>query len=639
MQRVVAMRVGCLLGLSWLLFYCLGCASDGVVGKSSDAGGQAQEYSSGKSSSEPVPASKADRVLAVQMQESPEQISIVIEGNGPFRDYQFSRLGERQFALDLADIANKGELPSLPAESTDLRLSYSEASRGVEIIGTLVRPLDHYTLNNIGDNLTLNLYVPGVSGPSDEAASEVSGGSSTVSKNIESSKASEKSNSSRKSSSKPMASQNQLQSVAEDGTTRVAGESPNETVSMEASPLRKKYTGKPISLDLMDADLRNVLRLIADVTGTNFVVEPDVTGKVTMRVEQVPWDQILDSVLSMNNLGKEESGNVIRIAKQTKLSDEWKQREDLIKAKRATLEAAKDSGEITTQYLTVNYAQPAEISTKINEIKSEKGKISIDDRTSMIIYSDYPRRIEDAKSLLARLDKPMPQVMIEARIVSMKSTITRDLGVTWNLNLNDKSALVRDYELNMASAATGGTTDLNLGQVIGQTLLTLDLHLSASEIADQSKVIAAPKVLTLNNVKATITQGTQIPYQSQSAADSLVYSTVFKDAVVELNIVPHITPDKKVRLEIEAKQDEPDTANSVRDQPAISTRKIKTELLVADGGIIVIGGVMRQTKKNTTDTTPGLGRIPILGRLFKVEHNEDTKEELLIFISPKIVEI
>jgi type IV pilus assembly protein PilQ len=405
-------------------------------------------------------------------------------------------------------------------------------------------------------------------------------------------------------------------------------------------PLKKQYTGKPISLDLLDADLRNVLRLIADVTGSNIVIEPDVAGKVTLKVEQVPWDQVLDMVLAMNGLGMERSGNVVRVARVAKLREEVNQQNEEFKARQELLETVKDFGDLTTEYLTVNYAQPAEIAAKINEVKSEKGRISIDERTNLIIYSDYPARIATARKLITRLDRATPQVMIEARLVTMSDDTRKSLGISWNLNLNDRDPLVREFEVDILQNL-GTALNFNVAQIVGQTLVALDFNLAALETQNRTKVIAAPKVLTLNNVKATIQQGTQIPYQSQSIGDAAVLSTVFKDAVVELGVTPHITPDGKVRLEIEAKQDEPDPTVPVgpSSAPAISTRKIKTELMVADGCIVVIGGVMRDTQGYTLSTTPGLKDIPILGRLFKQETKARQKQELLIFISPKIVQL
>jgi len=364
-----------------------------------------------------------------------------------------------------------------------------------------------------------------------------------------------------------------------------------------------------------------------------------VTGKVTLKVEQVPWDQVLDMVLSMNDLGKEQLGTVIRIARQAKLKDEWKEQTQSLKAKQELIEATKDLGEISTAYLTVNYASPADIAAKITEIKSEKGKISVDERTSLILYSDFPARINAARELLGRLDKATPQVLIEARIVTMNSDLSRELGIDWKLQTSHitRSSTVPPFTQNFAvNSPPSSLFGFTWAQVIGETLVNVDLKLSALETATQLKVMAAPRVLTINNVKAVITQGTQIPYLQLSESGA-VAATQFKDAVLELQVTPHITPDQKVRLEIQAKQDEP-TSVAGATQPGIETRKIATELLVDDGNIVVIGGVIRNRDAYSRSATPGVHRIPLIGRLFKSESEEMRRTEMLIFISPKIVE-
>jgi type IV pilus assembly protein PilQ len=572
-------------------------------------------------------------LTGIQIEGRPGETVVILSGNGSFRDYFFNKVSESRFILDLGDITQVGNLPMLPPPSHGLELAYADPSttsvqiKGLRLSGIMSMPIDTYVLNTLGNNLSLTLRTlsatpPLATGPASVVSPEPP---MTVSRQ----KLSEgrSAASSRDDDTEPAPRVVRKKRAVPDGQ------------GTEAT-LKKEYKGKPISLDLLDADLRNVLRLIADVTGTNIVIEPDVTGKVTLKVEQVPWDQVLDMVLSMNGLGMQQSGNVIRVARMTRLREEVTEQAKDFEEKQKLLDVVKDFGDITTEYLTVNYAQPAEIRDKIKEVMSDKGRISIDERTNLIIYSDYPARISTARRLIARLDRATPQVMIEARIVTMGEDTTKELGIRWNLNFNDKDQPVKEYEVDLRSTAAGTALGWNFAQILGSTITKLDFNLAALETQNRSKIIAAPKVLTLNNVKATISQGNQIPYLEQSASDAGVVSTVFKDAIVELQVTPHITPDGKIRLEIEAKQDEPNpTLSGQQDQPAISTRKIKTELLVADGCIVVIGGVMRDTQGYTLDTTPGMKDIPLLGRLFKSESKVRTKEELLIFISPKIVEL
>jgi type IV pilus assembly protein PilQ len=618
------------MGLVGVLFCCWGCVAPSPAGKVStgEGPGVVQEETAASAAPEAGSAKVATLLIGVQVQGTPDETVVVLTGNGSFKDYQFRRVGDRGFSLELGDIKDPNGVPSLPMlpEYFDLRYGESGAPgmRGVELVGGLKKPLDNYIVNTVGNSLALTLYSSSGLPP---AMASHSGAASSVGKR--------KKTTSQGGTVEPSSSGN----ITAGGRTVTAKRRGDDEGESKAPGVKKKYTGKPISLDLLDADLRNVLRLISEVTGTNIVIEPDVAGRVTLKVEQVPWDQVLDMVLAMNNLGMEQRGNVIRIAKTTKLKDEMNQQYDEIKARQELMEAAKDIGELTTEYLTVNYAPPAEMAQRINEIKSEKAKLSIDERTNLIIYTDYPTRIAIARQLLKRLDKPIPQVMIEARIVTMDDDVSRSLGIRWNLNFNNSSPLHNDFAVNWLSSAAGTAFGWNLGTVIGSTMMNLDFNIAALESTNRSKVLAAPKVLTINNVKAVISQGNQIPYLQQSAADGGVVSTVFKDAIVELQVTPHITPDGKVRMEIEAKQDEPNDALKGQDgQPAIATRKIKTELLVADGCIVVIGGVMREIQSKNLNSTPGLGNVPIIGRLFKQENQRRTRQELLIFISPKIVE-
>jgi type IV pilus assembly protein PilQ len=408
---------------------------------------------------------------------------------------------------------------------------------------------------------------------------------------------------------------------------------------------KRSYGGKLISLDLMDADLKNVLRLLSDLTGTNIVIEPDVTGKVTLKVEQVPWDQVLDMVLSMNDLGKEQVGNVIRIAKQSKLRQEYLQQVESIKAKQNLAETTRDIGDILTVYLPVNFGKPAELAAKISDAKSERGKISVDERTSVIIYTDYPARVAAARQLLTRLDRPTPQVLIEARIITLNTEVKRNLGM--NLSFSEQSPIPAGSTNSQQFQVNPPLSTLNqygvmISQLVGKTLVNVDLQIQALQQVNQVRIVAAPRVMTLDNVKAVVSQGEEVPYLTVGDTAANITAVSFKDAVLELAVTPHITPDRKVRMLINAKQD---TVSSTiynignSSEPGIDTRKIQTELLVDDGNVVAIGGVINNQSTVTRSSTPGLADIPILGRLFKIDSSDDSRNELLIFISPKIVEV
>ena len=400
--------------------------------------------------------------------------------------------------------------------------------------------------------------------------------------------------------------------------------------------IKKEYTGEPISLDLQDANLVNVLRLIADISGTNMIIEPGIKGKVTLKVEKVPWDQVLDVILKMNGLGREQEGNIIRIAKLDKLRKEMEDIQKQIRAKQRVLETAQDLGEITQNYLQVNYAKADEIARQIEEVKSDKGTISVDPRTNIIIYSDYPARVKRAREILAQLDRPTPQVLIEARIVQALDTFARALGIDWSAQYDvEDGNPAFAWAINLPVPATSMAA-LSIGKLLNTTFWTLDIMLSANESVGNVKIISAPRVLTLDGVEATISQGDEIPYL-QMSQDGV--ATEFKEAVLELKVTPHITPDQKVRLEISAKKDQPGQERQTPLGPAvgIQTRKVQTELLIDSGDTIVIGGVLENTERVSQERTPGLSNIPILGYLFKNKRTDVIKQELLIFISPKVI--
>jgi type IV pilus assembly protein PilQ len=427
-----------------------------------------------------------------------------------------------------------------------------------------------------------------------------------------------------------------------------AGPPPEKVVGLapaEAMPpplvVGGRYLGQKISLDLQEVDIRNVLRLLADVTGKNIVVEPNVKGKVTLKVDNVPWDQVLELILKINDLDTVMEGNVIRIATAAKIKSELDRRREEVEAKKELMAAARDLGEITTEYLQVNYADVGDISAQIENIKSEKGTISVDNRTNLIIYSDFPKRIEVAKEILARLDRATKQVMVESRIVSANTNFSRNLGISWNASYTANSLANRlggspefDFAVAAPTAAIG-TFGLNFTR-LANNILDLDMQLDALEQAGEGRVISSPRIFTLDHVQAMIQQGDQIPYPQRTEEGTI--STAFAPATLSLTVTPHITPDGKVRMEVLAKRDQADFSRTVQDVPAIRTQEAQTELLVNDGDTIVIGGIVIRDTEWSEARVPFLWRIPILGWLFKNRQISDDKSELLIFLSPTIVE-
>ena len=415
---------------------------------------------------------------------------------------------------------------------------------------------------------------------------------------------------------------------------------------MPSPDMPRAFTGQKISLDLQEVDIRNVLRLLADVTGKNLVVEPGVAGKVTLKVDNVPWDQVLELILKINELDQVMEGNIIRIATAAKLKAELERKREVAEAQKELMAAARDLGEISTEYLQVNYADVGDISAQIDYVKSEMGTVSVDNRTNLIIYSDFPKRIETAKEILARLDKATKQVMIESRIVSANTNFSRNLGVSWNASytnnsLNNRLSSQQDsnvIDFAVAAPTSGiGTFGLNLARNLGvNNLLTLDMQLDALEQAGEGRVISSPRIFTLDHVQAMIQQGDQIPYPQRTEEGTI--STAFAPATLSLTVTPHITPDGKVRMEVLAKKDEADFSRTVQDVPAIRTQEAQTELLVDDGDTIVIGGIVISDYSWSEDRVPFLWRIPLLGWMFKNRQLVDEKTELLIFLSPSIID-
>jgi type IV pilus assembly protein PilQ len=352
---------------------------------------------------------------------------------------------------------------------------------------------------------------------------------------------------------------------------------------------------------------------------------------------------------------------VIRVATADKIRVEREQRLAALDAEQKRLAATKDIGEITTSYLQVNYADSKNIASQLDKIKSEKGTLSVDDRTNLIIYSDYPKRIENARILMSRLDRATPQVMIEARIVEASTNFSRDLGIQWggtwytqhnnrwdlgpisatgNQGLtgttleNPPTGFPQPRFIVDAPVSSIGSLGLSLARFSSNNILLLDMKLMALEGAGEVKLVSAPRIFTLDNVEAQIQQGEQIPYPQQSQ-DGI--STAFVPATLSLTVTPHITPDDRVRLQVKAKNDFADFGRTVNGTPAINTREAKTELLVNSGDTIVIGGIVKQDKSWSESRVPFLSKIPGLGWLFKSRQVRDDKSELLIFLSPTIM--
>jgi type IV pilus assembly protein PilQ len=426
-----------------------------------------------------------------------------------------------------------------------------------------------------------------------------------------------------------------------------------------------RYTGRRINIDLKDADIHNVLRLLADTGHVNIVTADDVSGTITIRMVNVPWDQVLDVVLQAKGLGMVRQGNLIRVAPLAQLQKERELR----------LAQQKQEYELTpleTRLIPISYAQADELQHRAKELLSPRGSIAVDERTNILIARDIGANLDYIEQLIRSLDTQTAQVLIEARIVEATSKYQRDVGIQWggdttfspttgnptgvafpstvavtggNYDNNTPTAglspFVRNiptpnFAVNLPAAVgtgSGGALGVTLGSI--DNTLNLGLRLSALESSGLVRIVSAPKIMVLDNREARINQGTLIPFAQVSA---LGVQTTFQEAKLQLLVRPHVTADGSVAMHVKLNRDEPDfTQTSPRGDPTILKREAETDLLVIDGHTAVIGGIYTRNTGRNLDQIPFLGDIPILGVLFQRRRAADARGELLIFITPHIV--
>jgi type IV pilus assembly protein PilQ len=422
-------------------------------------------------------------------------------------------------------------------------------------------------------------------------------------------------------------------------------------LSQDDAEKRKKdsfaYTGEKLSLNFQDIDVRSVLQLIADFTDLNLVASDTVQGNITLRLQNVPWDQALDLVLKTKGLDKRKVGNVLLVAP----ADEIAARE------RQELEAQKQISELAPlrrELIQVNYAKASDIAKLFSSVTGgaapgaaaaaqgdNRGSITVDDRTNSIIAYQTQDRLDELRRIVAQLDIPVRQVMIEARIVEANVDYTKELGVNWSGSLSGHG----NFDVSGGTNSTGNTfVDLGTSNVtptsgisIGFTTnnTILDLQLNAMEKTGNGEVVSQPKVVTSDKETAKILKGSEIPYQEASSSGAT--SVSFKEAALSLDVTPQITPDNRIIMEVKVNKDEPDYANALNGVPPIKKNEVNAKVLVNDGETIVIGGVFSNTQTKSTAKVPFLGDVPMIGRLFKNDYVTDSKNELLVFLTPRIM--
>jgi type IV pilus assembly protein PilQ len=476
-------------------------------------------------------------------------------------------------------------------------------------------------------------------------------------------------------------------SIAANGDFEQLAYQSDDQYVVEVSPKRRAanapeekpvYSGERLTLNFQDIETRAVLQLLADASGQNIVVSDSVSGNVTLRLQNVPWDQALDIVLRTKGLDKRRQDNVIIVAPQAELAAREK----------ADLAARKDVQELAplrSEYLQVNYAKAKDMEALIksqnNSLLSPRGSVTVDERTNTLLLQDTSDRLSDVRRLVATLDIPVRQVLIEARIVIVNNDFQRELGAifgftNWHKNGNGLvsttgnaagtdtmtntyitgqnainnainagtqpvplptygiPAAANRYNVNLPVSNPAGTFALG---ILGNNFI-VDLELSAAQAETQANIISSPRVVTANQKEASIEQGVEIPYQQSASSGATTIQ--FKKAVLSLKVTPQITPDNRIIMDLDVRDDSVGTvvvSSGGVNVPSINTREIATQVLVNDGQTVVLGGILETTQREDDTKVPYLGDIPILGHLFKNTNHQDNKDELMIFITPKVV--
>lgn len=423
------------------------------------------------------------------------------------------------------------------------------------------------------------------------------------------------------------------------------------------------YSGEKLSLNFQDIDVRSVLQLIADFTDLNLVASDTVQGNITLRLQNVPWDQALDLVLKTKGLDKRQVGNVLLVAPADEIAARERQE---LESKRQIAELAP----LRREVVQVNYAKAADIAklfqsvTAVDGQSDERGSIAVDDRTNNIIAYQTQERLDELRRIVAQLDIPVRQVMIEARIVEANVDYDKALGVRWggsyvgdkwsaygkdgarsvdddgilrlpgtdtvgNFTLDEGVAPVPFVDMGVLNSTSG----FGIGFISDHVLL--DLQLSAMEKTGNGEVVSQPKVMTADKETARILKGTEVPYQEASSSGAT--STSFKEAALSLEVTPQITPDNRIIMEVKVTKDAPDFRNAMNGVPPINKNEVNAKILVNDGETVVIGGVFSNSQSKSVDKVPFLGDVPYLGRLFRRDVVTDAKSELLVFLTPRIL--
>ncbi len=446
------------------------------------------------------------------------------------------------------------------------------------------------------------------------------------------------------------------------------------TARKREKPVDEAYKTRRVNINMVDAQVVDVLRLLAEISDLNIVVSEDVKGTITLKLKNVPWQQAFDLVLRTKGLDSIKEGNVIRVAPREKIRQE---KEEELRTK----VAQKKLEELTTEFIRVNYDNASNIAPQIRSLLSDRGSVTVHETTNTLIVRDIKSVLKEVKDYVKRVDIPIPQVLIETRIVEAESSFARDLGIQWGVDIRESNADyhysifgstselgsaapypsqqsatyggggvtsqdktagfiadvgVTNYAVNLPAAGTAGTLGA-LGFIVGKhkgTPMILDLRISAGEKQGLVKTISRPRIVTLNNKEAKIEQGESVPFETTSAAGT---QTQFVDASLSLTVKPQVTPDGSILMDIKASRNAIGTYRTATGKPSISKKEASTTVLVKDGETTVIGGIIVSETNRSEQGVPFLKNIPFLGWLFKNKSVSDSQKELLIFITPTIL--
>ena len=507
----------------------------------------------------------------------------------------------------------------------NIRTFYSEDGRTLRLEIILSRSARYHIKKVTGDELTVQLY-------------------DAITKQVETTK-----------------TKAQVSSKETDPETSSEKVAVDQKANVPVDPCESLLGGKKdrIDLDFQDASLPNTLRVFSEMSGFNIIIADEVKGNINLRLRNVPWNQAFEIILANNQLQIQCIGdNIVNVTARNVISGESVARNVVSEQETPVRRSVVSDGNMVTEVKRINYGQIEDVAKNLDSLRSESGNITVDTRTNTLILTDLRPNIEKMLEFITILDKKSPQVMIEARIVTVSTSYSKELGIEWGLTgaiAKKRNSIREDFNsqggdilittgtgtvgagAELVNLGTTSTATSGIGILAGNIMsgLDLDMRLTAMESAGRGRVLSAPKVTTMDHREAHISSGRRIPYETTSQEGT---ATQFIDAELSLTVTPHVTTDDNVLLQIKATKNAADFANTDGNgNPTITTNEATSEVVVANGATTVLGGIFENTKTETEKKVPFLSAIPILGQLFQNMDDEDTVSEILIFITPTIV--